>query len=31
VCSVAGEIVLEGEALVKVPSRDEIDPRAPRL
>ena len=31
VCSVAGEIVLEGEALVKVPSRDETDPRTPRL
>src|SRR5687768_15226053 len=26
-CSVAGEVVLDGEALVKVPSRAAIDPR----
>jgi 3-hydroxybutyryl-CoA dehydratase len=26
-CSVAGSVVLEGEALVKVPSRSSVDPR----
>jgi 3-hydroxybutyryl-CoA dehydratase len=31
VCSVAGEVVLDGEALVKVPSRDTADPRLPPL
>ncbi|NNM72741.1 MaoC family dehydratase [Enterovirga aerilata] len=30
-CAVSGEVVLEGEATVKVPSRQEADPRLPRL
>ena len=30
-CSVAGEVVLDGEALVKVPTREEADPLAIRM
>ena len=30
-CSVAGEVVLDGEALVKVPTKEEADPLAIRM